>query len=38
MQEADSKAPELRQQKANGYKEINEILYYQNLPFVPKTI
>ena len=26
LQEADSEAQELRQQKANGYKEINEAI------------
>ena len=38
LQEVDRKAQELRQQKANGYKKINDILYYQSLPFVPEAI
>ena len=38
LQEADSKAQELKQQKPDGYKKINNILYYQSLPFVPKAI
>ena len=31
-------AQELRQQKANSYKEINDILHYQSLSFIPKAI
>ena len=38
LQETDSKAQELRQQKADGYEKIDEILHYQGLPFVPKVI
>ena len=38
LQKADNKAQELRQKKANGYKKIYNILYYQSLPFVPKAI
>ena len=38
LQEADRKAQELRQQKADGYKEIDNIFHYQSLPFIPKAI
>ena len=38
LQEANSKIQELRQQKANSYEKIDEILYHQGLPFVPKAI
>ena len=38
LQKADSEVQKLRQQKANGYKKIDEILYYQSLPFVSKAI
>ena len=38
LQETNLEAQELRQQKANGYKKIDEILYHQGLPFVPKSI
>ena len=38
MQKADRKTLELRQQKANGYKEIDEIFYHQGLPFMTKAI
>ena len=38
LQEANRKAQELRQQKANCYEEINEILHHQGLPFIPKAI
>ena len=38
LQEADREAQELRQQKAHGDKEIDEILHHQGLPFVPKAI
>ena len=38
LQKAKNKAQALRQQKPNGYKEINEIFYHQGLPFVPKAI
>ena len=38
LQEADRKAQELRQQKADNHEKIDEILYYQSLPFLPKTI
>ena len=38
LQETDSKAQELRQQKANSYEKINDILHHQSLPFVPKAI
>ena len=38
LQEANRKAQKLRQQKINGYKEIDEILYYQGLLFVPNII
>ena len=38
LQETNREAQELRQQKADGYKEINEILHHQGLPFVPKAI
>ena len=31
-------AQELRQQKANGYEEINKIFHHQGLSFVPKAI
>ena len=38
LQETDSKAQELRQQKADGYEEIDDILHHQGLPFVPEAI
>ena len=38
LQETNREAQELRQQKIDGYEEINEILHHQGLPFVPKTI
>ena len=38
LQETNSKAQELRQQKANGYKEIDNIIHHQGLQFVPKAI
>ena len=38
LQEADSEAQELKQPKANSYKEIDEILHYQGLLFIPKAI
>ena len=38
LQEADSEAQELRQQKANGYKEIDENVHHQGLSSVPKAI
>ena len=38
LQEANRQAQKLRQQKANSYKKIDEILHYQGLPFKPKSI
>ena len=38
LQETDSEAQELRHQKTNGYKNINEIFHYQGLLFVPEAI
>ena len=38
LQETNSKVQELRQQKADGYEEIDDIFYYQSLPFVLKAI
>ena len=38
LQEANSEAQELRQQKTNGYKKIDKILHHPGLPFVPKAI
>ena len=38
LQETDSEAQELRQQKADGYEEIDDILHHQGLPFVPEAI
>ena len=38
LQKTNREAQELRQSKANDYKEINEILHHQGLPFVPKEI
>ena len=38
LQENNRKAQELKQQKANGYEKIDEILHHQGLPFVPKAI
>ena len=38
LQETNRKVQELRQQKANGYEKIDEILNYQGLPFIPKAI
>ena len=36
LQEIDSEAQELRSKK--GYKEVEGVLHYQGLPFVPKAI
>ena len=38
LEKTNNKAQELRQQKADGYKEINDIFHYQSLPFAPKAI
>ena len=38
LQETNLEAQELRQQKADGYEKIDEILHHQGLPFVPKAI
>ena len=38
LHRANSEAQELKQQKTDGYKEIDEILYHQDLPFIPKAI
>ena len=38
LQETNRKAQKLRQQKVDGYKEIDEIFHYQGLPFVFKAI
>ena len=38
LQEADSEAQELKQQKANGYKKIYKILHYEGLLFIRKAI
>ena len=38
LQETDSKAQELRQQKADDYEEIDNILHHQGLPFVLEAI
>ena len=38
LQEINREAQELRQQKANGYEEIDKILHHQGLLFVPKAI
>ena len=38
LQEDNRKAQKLGQQRANNYKEIDDILHYQSLPFVPKAI
>ena len=38
LQEVNRKAQELKQQTANGYKEIDDIFHYQSLPFVCKAI
>ena len=38
LQKAAREAQELRQQKANGYKKIDEIFHHQGLSFVPKAI
>ena len=38
LQEEEHKAQKLRQQKANGYKKIEDNLHYQSLLFVPETI
>ena len=38
LQEVDSKTQKLEQQKANSYKEIDDIFHYQSLLFVPKAI
>ena len=36
LQEINSEAQELRQKEA--YSEINRVLHYQGLPFIPKDI
>ena len=38
LQEVKSKAQELKQQKINGYEDINEIFYYWGLQFILKAI
>ena len=38
LQETDCKTQEPKQQKADGFKEIDEIPYYKDLPFVPEAI
>ena len=38
LQETNSEARELRQQKADGYEKIDYILHHHGLPFVPKAI
>ena len=38
LQETDRKAQELRQEKANSYKGIDESFHHQGLPFMPKAI
>ena len=38
LQETDCKIQELRQQKADGYEEIDKILHHQGLSFIPKAI
>ena len=38
LQETDLKAQKLRQQKADGYEEIDKIFHHQGLPFVPEAI
>ena len=38
LQEAAREVQKLRQQKANGYKKIDEIFHHQGLPFVPIAI
>ena len=38
LQEVNSEAQELKQQKVNGYKKIDEIFHYECLLFIPKAI
>ena len=38
LNKANHEAQELRQQKVDGYQEIDEIFYHQRLPFIPKAI
>ena len=38
LKEANSEVQELRQQKTNGYKEIDEIFHHQGLLFISKVI
>ena len=38
LQKANCEVREVKQQKADGYKKVNKIFYYQDLPFVPKAI
>ena len=38
LQEADSEAQELRQQKTNSYKKIDGIFHYPGLLFIFKAI
>ena len=38
LQEANIKAQKLRKQKVDSYEEIDKILHYQCLLFIPKAI
>ena len=37
LQEGNSEAQKLRQQKANSYEKIDEIVHHQGLPFIAKA-
>ena len=38
LQESDKEARKIRTESLNRYKELDGVLYYQGLPFVPKVI
>ena len=38
LQETDNKAQELKQEKVDGFKKIDDIFHYQSLPYIPEAI
>ena len=38
LQESDEEAWRIRVEGLNGYEELDEVLYHQRLPFIPKAI
>ena len=38
LQESDKEARKVRAEGRDGYKEIDEVLHHQGLPFVPEII